>query len=62
MMREKFSNKYKNDRKFYKIKKSRKTCMDAKICVSNLLKFLQKLISFTTLIKNMRDFFLARIS
>ena len=41
-MREKFSNKYKNDRKFYKIKKQRKTCMDAKICVSNLLKILQK--------------------
>ena len=41
-MREKFSNKYKNDRKYYKIKNRRKTCMDAKICVSNLLNFLQK--------------------
>jgi len=42
MMREKFSNKYKYDVKNYKSKKWRKTCMDAKICVSNLLKNLQK--------------------
>ena len=41
-MREKFSNKYKNYKKFYKIKKQRKTCMYSKIYVSNLLKFLQK--------------------
>jgi len=49
-------NKIKKVWKFYRDKKYRKTCMDAKICVSNLKIFLQKKTILPPWIKNAQIF------